>query len=39
MKLTQGDFIAIQLVGETYNIVITSLRPAKAILGWKKLAA
>ena len=36
--LGQGDHITMQL-GETHDIIITSLQPAKAILEWRKLAA
>ena len=38
VKLTQGDFITMQL-GEVHDIVITSFKPAKAILEWRKVAA
>jgi mannose-6-phosphate isomerase-like protein (cupin superfamily) len=38
VRLGQGDYITMQL-GETHDIVITSLQPAKAILEWRKLAA
>ncbi len=38
VRLGQGDSITMQL-GETHDIVITSLKPAKAILEWRKLAA
>lgn len=38
VRMGQGDFITMQL-GETHDIQITSLKPAKAILQWKKLAA
>lgn len=36
VRLTQGDFITMG-VGETHDVVITSLQPAKAILQWRKL--
>lgn len=38
VRMGQGDQISIQL-GETHDIVVTSLQPAKAILEWRKLAA
>jgi mannose-6-phosphate isomerase-like protein (cupin superfamily) len=38
VRMGQGDFITMQL-GETHDIRITSQKPAKAILQWKKLAA
>ena len=38
VRMGQGDFITMQ-VGETHGIRITSLKPAKAILQWQKLAA
>ncbi|MCF8243922.1 MAG: hypothetical protein K9J37_01385 [Saprospiraceae bacterium] len=38
VRLGQGDSISMQL-GETHDIIITSLQPAKAILEWRKLAA
>lgn len=38
VRMTQGDYISMQL-GETHDVVITSLQPAKAILEWRKLAA
>lgn len=38
VRMGQGDYISMKL-GETHDIVITSLRPAKAILEWRKLAA
>ncbi|MBK8566385.1 MAG: hypothetical protein IPN76_24380 [Saprospiraceae bacterium] len=38
VRLRQGDHITMQ-IGETHDIVITSLEPAKAILEWRKLAA
>jgi mannose-6-phosphate isomerase-like protein (cupin superfamily) len=38
VRLGQGDSITMQ-IGETHDIVITSLQPAKAILEWRKLAA
>jgi mannose-6-phosphate isomerase-like protein (cupin superfamily) len=38
VRLGQGDAITMQL-GETHDIIITSLQPAKAILEWRKLAA
>ena len=38
VRMGQGDFITMQL-GETHDIVITSKKPAKAILQWAKLAA
>ncbi len=38
VRMGPGDYIAMQ-VGETHDIVITSLKPAKAILQWVKLAA
>ncbi|MBK9013948.1 MAG: hypothetical protein IPM82_07595 [Saprospiraceae bacterium] len=38
VRLGQGDHITMQL-GETHDIIITSLKPAKAILEWRKLAA
>lgn len=36
--LAQGDFLTMR-IGETHDIHITSLRPAKAILQWKKIVA
>ncbi len=38
VRLGQGDSITMQ-IGETHDIVITSMKPAKAILEWRKLAA
>ena len=38
VRLGQGDSITMQ-IGETHDIVITSLRPTRAILEWRKLAA
>lgn len=38
VRMTQGDYISMQL-GETHDVVITSMQPAKAILEWRKLAA
>ncbi len=38
VRMSQGDFISMKL-GETHDIVITSLKPAKAILEWRKVAA
>lgn len=38
VRLGQGDSITMQ-IGETHDIIITSLKPAKAILEWRKLAA
>lgn len=38
VQLRQGDAITMQL-GETHDIVITSLNPTKAILEWRKVAA
>ena len=38
VRLGHGDHITMQL-GETHDIIITSLKPAKAILEWRKLAA
>lgn len=38
VRMGPGDYIAMQ-VGETHDIVITSMKPAKAILQWVKLAA
>jgi hypothetical protein len=38
VRLGQGEHITMQL-GETHDIVITSLKPAKAILEWRKVAA
>lgn len=38
VRMGQGDFITMQ-VGETHDIVITSLKPVKAILQWRKIAA
>ncbi len=38
VRLGPGDHITMQL-GETHDIIITSLKPAKAILEWRKLAA
>ncbi|MCC6724744.1 MAG: hypothetical protein IT258_09550 [Saprospiraceae bacterium] len=38
VRLGQGEFITMQ-IGETHDIVITSLKPAKAILEWRKVAA
>ncbi len=38
VRMGQGDHILMQL-GETHDIIITSLKPAKAILEWRKLAA
>ena len=38
VRMCQGDFITMQL-GETHDIIVTSSKPAKAILEWKKLAA
>ncbi len=38
VRLGQGDFITMQ-IGETHDIVITSLKPTKAILEWRKMAA
>lgn len=36
VRLAEGDFITMG-VGETHDVIITSLKPAKAILQWKKL--
>ena len=38
VRMCQGDFITMQL-GETHDIIVTSLKPAKAVLEWRKLAA
>ena len=38
VRLGQGDSITMQL-GETHDVIITSLKPAKAILEWRKVAA
>jgi mannose-6-phosphate isomerase-like protein (cupin superfamily) len=38
VRMGQGDYISMKL-GETHDIVITSSKPAKAILEWRKLAA
>jgi mannose-6-phosphate isomerase-like protein (cupin superfamily) len=38
VRLGQGDTITLQ-IGEIHDIVITSLKPTKAILEWRKMAA
>lgn len=38
IRLGQGDFYTMQ-VEETHDIIITSAKPAKAIIEWRKLAA
>lgn len=38
VRMTAGDYIRMEL-GETHDVVITSLQPAKAILQWEKLRA
>ena len=38
VRMGVGDFITMQ-VGETHDVIITSLEPAKAILQWMKLSA
>lgn len=38
VRLGEGDFFTMQ-IGEHHDLQITSTRPAKAIIQWKKLAA
>ncbi len=38
VRMGVGDYITMQ-VGETHDVIITSLEPAKAILQWMKLSA
>jgi mannose-6-phosphate isomerase-like protein (cupin superfamily) len=38
VRMGEGDYITMQ-VGETHDVIITSLQPAKAILQWMKLSA
>jgi mannose-6-phosphate isomerase-like protein (cupin superfamily) len=38
VRMGVGDFITMEL-GETHDVIITSLEPAKAILQWKKIRA
>ncbi len=38
VRMGVGDFITMQ-VGDTHDVIITSLEPAKAILQWMKLSA
>ncbi len=38
VKMRQGDYISFK-IGEVHDIEITSLKPAKAILQWLKIAA
>ena len=38
VRMGAGDYITMQ-VGETHDVIITSLEPAKAILQWLKLSA
>lgn len=38
VRMAAGDFITMH-TGETHDVIITSLEPAKAILQWMKLSA
>lgn len=38
VRMAAGDFITMR-TGETHDVIITSLEPAKAILQWMKLSA
>lgn len=38
VRMSAGDFITMH-TGETHDVIITSLEPAKAILQWMKLSA